>query len=385
MLDTVWSRTLSSAERETLNASDSLPRRAEVVIIGAGLVGLSSAYALVESGLTNVCIVDRSGPAAEASGANAGGLWFAQQSPELAPIAELAKLSNRLYDELGQRFECELARRGGLDLVYGPNGDAEAAERVSHIAAAGYRGEVVERKRIREVEPELSVEASAVLLPEDGQVHPVRLAAALAGYVRQNGVRICRGVDVHALGKPLETSAGALHADRVVIAAGAWTPLLTAALGWKPPIEPVRGTLLALPKAPRRIHHTVMAERYYYWQLECGPIVGGGSEERVGFEPGSPSEVLQDIRAEMGAHFPALAHQPTEVAWYGFRPYCADHRPVIGAAPGSEDLFVAAGHFRKGVMLAPASGQVVADLLLGRAPRADISTLDPGRFVTSPA
>ncbi|MEZ5366857.1 MAG: FAD-binding oxidoreductase [Bryobacterales bacterium] len=138
------------------------------------------------------------------------------------------------------------------------------------------------------------------------------------------------------------------------------------------------------PEAPRRIHHTVMAERYYYWQLECGPIAGGGSEERVGFEPGSPSEVLQDIRAEMGAHFPALAHQPTEVAWYGFRPYCADHRPVIGAVPGNEDLFVAAGHFRKGVMLAPASGQVIADLVMGRAPRADISALDPARFSTSP-
>ena len=91
------------------------------------------------------------------------------------------------------------------------------------------------------------------------------------------------------------------------------------------------GALLALPSGPRRVQHTVMAGRYYYWQLEDGPIAGGGSEERVGFEPGVRSDTIEDIRAEMGALFPALKNQPTEVAWFGFRPYCDDQKPVIGA------------------------------------------------------
>jgi glycine/D-amino acid oxidase-like deaminating enzyme len=127
-----------------------------------------------------------------------------------------------------------------------------------------------------------------------------------------------------------------------------------------------------------------MAGRYYYWQLVDGPIAGGGSEERVGFQRGVPSEVIQDIRAEMGQHFPALRNQPTEVSWYGFRPHCEDNRPVIGPAPGRDHLFVAAGHFRKGVMLAPGTGKVMADLLAGRQPEVDLSALDPSRFARAP-
>ncbi len=384
VLDTVWSRTLSSRDREALSASDAMPTTAETVIVGAGLVGLAVADALVESGHRDVCVVDRVGPAGEASGANAGGLWFSQQGPELGPVGELAHLSNELYSAIGERFACDLTRRGVLELLYSDEQQAGAGERLRAIQAAGFRGERLTPEDLRRVEPELAIRAGALFCPDDGQVHPTKLAAGWVRELRAAGVKICRGVEVVELGKPLRTSAGVLHAERIVLTAGAWTALLTKALGWEPPIRPVRGALLALPAGPRRLHHTVMAGRYYYWQLEDGQIAGGGSEERVGFEPGVRSETLADIRAEMGGHFPFLVRQPTEVAWHGFRPYCEDAMPVIGAAPGRDDLFVAAGHFRKGVMLAPATGAVIADLVSGREPRANITALDPARFPIAP-
>ena len=385
VLDTVWSRTLSPADRETLTASDELPRKAEILVVGAGLMGLATAYYLAESGVRGVCVVDRAGPVGEASGANAGGLWFAQQSPELGPTAPLAKLSNSLYDDLGARFECDVTRRGVLDLLYDAEQRAEGEQRLQAMCAAGFRAEMVAPEDLRKLEPELDADAAAILSPDDGQVHPTKLAAAWVRRIREADGKVCRGVDVTELGNPLQTSAGPLAADRTVLAAGAWTPLLTKALGWEPPIRPVRGALLALPAGPRRLEHTVMAGRYYYWQLEDGPIAGGGSEERVGFERGVRSDTINDIRTEMSQCFPSLAKQPTEVAWYGFRPYCDDLRPVIGAVPGRDDLFIAAGHFRKGVMLAPATGLVLTDLLLGREPSVEISALDPARFAIAPA
>ena len=384
MQDTVWTRTLERADLDLLQTTDSLPTRTETVIVGAGLIGLATAYYLVEAGARRICLLDRAGPAGEASGANAGGLWFAQQSPELGPITGLAALSNRLYDELAQRFAFDMKRRGVLELAYDESQEADGAERAEKMRHAGFRAEMVSRAAMGKLEPELAVDVAGVLSPDDGQMHPVKLVAAWTRHLRNSGVRICRGVEAIRLGKPLMTTAGSIQADRIVLAAGAWTPLLTAALGWTPPIRPVRGALLALPTGPRRIHHTVMASRYYYWQLEAGPIAGGGSEERVGFERGVRSETIGDIRTEMADHFPALANQPTEVAWYGFRPHCEDNRPVIGAVPGRDDLFVAAGHFRKGVMLAPATGKTLAAVVLGRKPEIDLHPLSPARFASVP-
>jgi glycine/D-amino acid oxidase-like deaminating enzyme len=378
--DTVWFRTLGPADRDVLAADDDLPGAADVVVVGAGLIGLSTAYYLAEAGVRGVCVVDRDGPLAEAGGANAGGLWFAHESAGAPDAAALAALSARLYREIGERFDCDLARRGVLELAYDDADIAVIENRAASIRAGGYEAQIVGTGELRRIEPGLSVEAAGLLVPGAGQVHPAKLAAAWARRIRAAGGRICRSAEVRRLGATVETARGNIAAGRVVVAAGSWTPLLTRELGWAPPIRPIRGTLLALPAGDRKLFHTVMARRYYYWQLENGPVAGGGSLDDVGFEPGVLEATVADIRAELDRHFPALAATPTEVAWSGFRPWCADSRPAIGAVPGSPNVFVGAGHFRKGVMLAPATGKVLADLVTGRAPEVDLAPFDPARF-----
>ncbi len=380
MHDSIWFQTIDQAAREALCASDPLPASADVVIVGAGLIGLSTAYYLLEAGLKNICLVDRGPALGEASGANAGGLWFAQQSPELGPVSSLSKAGSALYDELAGRFSFELERCGLLQLLF-ENSAEDAGAQYEAVRKAGFRVEKLGGKEARSLEPGLGVTpAGALLYPDEGHVNPAKLGAAWARHLRSQGVRLCLDTQVRQLRPAVETSRGSIETDLVVIASGAWTPLVSQTLGWQPPIRPMRGTLLAVEAMPKTLHHAVIGEQFYFWQLEAGQLGGGGSVDDVGFQQGVEETTTAAIRAEMNRLFPAAAGVPTARAWSGFRPYCEDLKPVIGRVPGHEGVFVAAGHFKKGVMMAPVTGKILADLIAGGATELDIGPLDPGRF-----
>ena len=298
MQDSVWFRTLSEGQRAVLRASDEPLARADVVIVGAGLIGLAAAYFLTEAGVRDVVILDRKGPLGEASGANAGGLWYGHESPAIGPLAGLASLSNRLYADWAERFPCDLTRRGFLELLYDDADWARGRQAAAAIERAGHKAELLSPAAVRALEPELAVDAAGLLTPCDGQIHPAKLAAGLLAELRRRGVRLCGGCEVRSIGATVVMERGGIAAGRVVLTAGAWTPLLTAALGWTPPIRPIRGTLVALPAGPPRLRRTVKARRYYYWQLEDGSVAGGGSEDDLGFQQGVDPATTADIRQE---------------------------------------------------------------------------------------
>jgi len=384
MQDSIWFRTLPKEHRRILVESDEPPETAEVVIIGAGLIGICIAYYLIESGVQDICLLDRGPALGEASGANAGGLWFAQQSPELGPVASLAKTSSDLYDELEERFEIGLVRSGLLELYYGKAKATDADRKLRAVRKAGFEAKKLTGKETREVEPSLGINPKAALYyPNEGQVHPTLLGSVLMEHLKSQQVRFVLGADVTGLsdsGKKVTTSKGEVSAGSVVVAAGAWTPQITQSLNWRPPIKPIRGTLLAVGPLPMTLHHTIIGADYYYWQLSDGYVGGGGSIDDIGFERGVDPKIEESIREEMNRLFPKLADQPTASSWSGFRPYCEDGKPVIGALPKHKNVFVAAGHFRKGVMLAPVTGRIIADLLTKGRSSLPISALKPDRF-----
>jgi glycine oxidase len=384
MPSSVWFETLSGDERALLAASDPLPKTAEIAIVGAGMIGLATAYYLVERGVAGVCVIDRASAIAEASGANAGGLWFGQQSPDLGPLAPLARVSSRLYDELAATpgFDFGLRRTGLLELVYTDARMAEAGQLAATVQQAGFRAERIASEELHRLEPALGPgPVGALYCPDEGQLHPGKLGVSFVRALKGHGVRFCFGTEVSGLANGrVETTAGTVGAGSVVIASGAWTPLVTRVLGWTPPIQPRRGQLLATLPQPPLLHHTVLGQRYYYWQLATGHLAGGGTLEDVGFTRGVEERDLAGIRAEMNAVIPAAGALPTALAWSGFRPYCADLKPVIGRVPGQERMYVAAGHFKKGIMLAPVTGQILADLVVAGGTDLPIAALDPGRF-----
>ena len=385
MQDSIWFRTLSDDERKPFERSDELPHSSEVVIVGAGMVGLATAYYLAEAGLKDICIVDRGTALGEASGANAGGLWFAQESIEPGPVAELNKATSRLYDRLGEEFSFDLRRPGMLELLYAEDEIEKAPARVDRIRAAGFRAEQLDRDQIRALEPALGADADAALhYPDEGHLHPAKLASALIGSLRARGVRICGGVEVDDISAGVVTSQGPIEAQTIVVAAGSWTPLLTRTLGWEPPIRPMRGTLLAAGPAEKTLRHTITARQFYYTQIGSGHIVGGGSLDDIGFRRGVDPGTTARIRQEMNELLPALGELPTACAWSGFRPYCEDTKPVIGRVPGREGMFVAAGHYRKGIMLSPVTGKIVADLITKGTTELPAEAFRPDRFPLTP-
>ena len=285
MQDSIWFQTVSGEDRALLGHSDPLPESADVVIVGAGMIGLLTAYYLTEAGITDICVLDRSTALAEASGANSGGLWFAQRSAELEAVPGIARASSDLYDQLASRFEFGFERCGLLQLLYDEQQIEDAAQRAELTRNDGFRVEQVSGDQAQVIEPALGFKPLAALFyPEDGHLHPVKLGLALFRYLKSQNVRFCLHTEVSSPGLRVETSRGAISAGKVVIACGSWTPLVTRVLGWEPPIKPIRGTCVAVGplKAPPK--RDIAAANFLHWRLAGEYVGGGGTADDVGFD-----------------------------------------------------------------------------------------------------
>ncbi len=383
--DSVWFRTLPREAREALSVSAEPPRSAEAVVVGAGMIGLCSALSLVRRGVRDVAVVDRGGVCGESTGASAGGIWLAHEHLNRGIDAAHALRGRELFARLDEEFAFDYVR-GGLLKPAASLGVADARRAVERTRAAGLEAEWVSGSAVREVEPRLDYAGGAFFFPDDGSIHPLKLAAALTRYLRDCGARICLATTVSSIGKGrVETNRGSISAPAVVVTAGAWTPLLTRLLGWEPPIRPIRGTLLAWPAQPAgTLRAVTFGRRFYYWQAACGPIAGGGSEDDIGFEPGVDEATAEAIQSEFQALFPSLAGLPAAYAWSGFRPFCEDSHPVVGAVPGEQGVYVAAGHFRRGIQLGPLTGELLAEEIVGGNPDPAAAAFRPERFSRIP-
>lgn len=352
------------------------------MVVGAGLVGLCAALSLRRRGVGDVVVVDRSSVCGESTGASAGGLWPGHECLTLAS-PEIARKARDLHADLREEFACDYVQRGVLRLI-AEDEASPGLDRVERTRKAGFAAELLTGGELAACEPRLRHPGTAIRFPEDGSIHPLKLAAGIAEWLRSNGVKICLDEEVLGISPApiaVTTSLGRTTADSIVVAAGAWTPLLTKMLGWSPPIRPIRGTLLATEnQSARTLRSIVIGQRYYYWQLASGPLAGGGSEEDVGFREGSDDAVAADIRREWRSLFPSLRGLRFTSCWSGFRPFCEDMQPVVGRVPGCDGVYVSAGHFRKGILLAPLSGELLADQLLGNRQWRIAKAFRPDRF-----
>ncbi|MFC4532767.1 NAD(P)/FAD-dependent oxidoreductase [Sphaerisporangium dianthi] len=374
----------------------------DVVVIGAGVVGAACAYFAARAGLS-VTVVDRGSVASGTTGAGEGNILVSDKEP--GPELELALLSNRLWRELADIGGFEFEAKGGL--VVAESG--EVLDALTDLAEAqdrrGVRRTPVSADELRGYEPHISAGlAGGVFYPQDAQVQPMLAAAVLLRHAP--GARLRTRVTVTGLLRDgdrvtgVRTDKGDIPAGAVVNAAGTWSGEVAALAGVPLPVLPRRGFILVTEPVAGRlgvplIRHKVYTAAYVtdvasddeglatsavIEGTPAGTVLIGASRERVGFDRTLSIPVLETLARQAVALFPVLAGRRVIRTYCGFRPYCPDHLPVIGADPRAPGLYHACGHEGAGIGLAPATGRLIAGQLTGAAPDLDLAPFRPERF-----
>lgn len=363
-----------------------------VVVIGGGIIGCAIAYELAKSGC-RVTVLERTNPGAEASSAAAGLLAPLGESARPGPFQQLAIESWRLYP----RVVAELTAVTGVDVehrtagsVYplaGPQELAAARERTRWPMADEFGIEVLEGDEVRRLEPALRQDIPAALFVRgDHWVHNEALVSAYAAAATSRGVRIRSGAEVNHIVLEGGRAAGAMvgtervSADAVVLAAGAWSGGLAAGLGLSLPVGPVRGQMLAIDHMPPLLGHVVHGDEVYLVPRRSGELLVGATVEHVGWERAVTSEGVQTLIGAAVRLVPPLESRAILRSWCGFRPWAPDGLPVLGPCPGVEGLYLATGHFRNGILLAPVTAALLSRCILEGVTPALLKPFLPDRF-----
>ena len=366
--------------------------KTDVVIAGAGVIGLSIAHELLCRG-TRVTLVDPRQPGMGASWASAGVLAPQGALPFHRPYLDLclssrdlfADWSARLLDETG--IDIEYRTEGGLQVAFDDEEAEKLAQRFRHQRELGLPVERLTGEAVRELEPMLSPDTRCGLLFEGmHQVENRRLVQALAAAVRHRGGVFRSGDPVIDVIVRRNRAAGVvlpgerIGADRVVMAAGAWSGLLNWMPGLPPPVQPVRGQIVCVDgSASTPIARVINGLGQYLVPRRDGRVLLGATVEKTGFDTRVTAGGLSAVMKNGLRMAPDLAGAPVVETWAGLRPMSKDGKPILGPA-NLEHLVLATGHYRNGILLAPITGRLVADYLtIGKVPEAMAPFL-PDRF-----
>jgi len=364
-----------------------------VVVIGGGIIGCLTALYLHRLGASPV-VLERGNIGRESSWAGAGILCPIH--PWLYPDS----FTHLIDDSLARypALDAWLLEKTGISMQWLTSGlliPFFEDDRIHHREHAlawskrfNWQVEELDAEQTRAHEATLSRQVTGSLLwPEVGQARNPRLMAAVKKALELCGVPMREQAEVVGLNENAQGEIQAVRladgetvaADTVLLAAGSWSGELAREIGLELPVEPVKGQIVLLKNTPGLVQHIIKHDDAYMVPRADGHILVGASMERVGFAPGNTADVVDHLLKSTWRMMPGLKGSEIVQEWMGFRPGSPDGMPYLGPVEHRPGLWVATGHYRNGVALAPGTAEMMSRWIMGEAPELDVSEFSVNR------
>ncbi|MFZ0420511.1 MAG: glycine oxidase ThiO [Candidatus Sulfotelmatobacter sp.] len=349
----------------------------DVIVIGGGIIGLSLSLELRKQG-TSVLVVERGEPGREASSA-AGGMLVDCSLETPATLQPLATASARMYPE----FVYELQVESGLYVDLRDQGTIVFPPAEHVYERPGFKLETLLPAPLAKLEPALAETNRPAFYLKERSVDPRGLTAAALQAAKRRGVDVSSGETVTSVRvsdgrvQGVVTKKTSFHAPKVVNCAGAWSGQISPCAF---PTRPVKGQMLCLASPSRNLlQHVIRSPEIYIIPRSDGRILVGTTVEEAGYDKRTDVATIQRLHRSAIAMVPELRNAKILEDWAGLRPGTPDALPILGetATPG---YYVATGHFRDGILLAPITAQVMADAVAGKPPAYQLDAFSFSRF-----
>ncbi len=373
-------------------APPDFPTHASVVIVGGGVIGLSTAYHLAAAGVRDVVLVEQAEFGSGSTCKAAGGVR-AQFSD--AVNIELGRRSLEAFERFRQDFdqEIDLHQVGYLFLLDRPDHVRAFEQNVALQNKLGVPSRMIDVAEAQRLSPLVETDGllAAAWSPSDGHCTPESVVLGYAAAARRAGARLVRGCPVTGIlteGTTItavQTSRGVIRTPAVICAAGAWSRQIGDMVGVDLPVEPLRRQILTtgpMPDLDPTTPFTIDFSTSFYFHREGHGLLLGMSDpdEQPGFELGRSDDWLPRLGAVIEHRAPKLAEVGIAGGWAGLYEMTPDHNGLVGEASDVSRFLYATGFSGHGFLMGPAIGEVMRDLYLGDPPVVDVTGLDARRF-----